>query len=313
MNFFDFHCDTIAECFNENKALLNNDMHIDLLRAKHSFKDYCQTFAIWISDKKRGTDAFDYFVSVYNCFLNEINVNSDIMSFLKKGSELKDILKSNRIAALLSVEGGAVLGGDIDKLKVLYDKGVRIMTLTWNGQNELGGGCMCENPGGLTDFGKNVVYEMQKIGMLVDVSHLSEEGFYDVAEITEKPFIATHSNCKIVENQWAEKRNLSDEQIKIMINRKCAVGINLCADFLGNGNDNGKEAVLRHINHFLDLGAEDILCFGADFDGCTVNHELSGIDKIYIIYDFLLKNGFSESLINKIFFDNANRFIVANI
>lgn len=313
MNYFDFHCDTIGECYNQNKALLNNNLHIDLFRAKKSFNNYCQTFAVWIPDEKRGEPAYDYFNCVYECFLKEIGNNSNFITFCKNGSEVNEAFKNSKIAALLSVESGAALCGDINKLKMLYNKGVRLMTLTWNGQNELGYGCMCEDPDGLNDFGKTVVQGMQNIGMLVDVSHLSEKGFYDVVEITDKPFIATHSNCKIVNNQWAQKRNLSDAQVKIMIERKCAVGINLCADFLGDNKDNVKEAVLKHINHFLDLGAEDVLCFGADFDGCTVNDELSGIDKIYLIYDFLISKGFSEQIINKIFFDNANRFIVANI
>lgn len=313
MNFFDFHCDTIGECFNQNKLLQNNNLHIDLTRAKMAFKKYCQTFAIWIPDEKRGTDALNYFNSVYDCFISEIEKSPDIISFCTDGKDLNYAFKNSKIGALLSVEGGAVLGGNVEKLYELYDKGVRLMTLTWNGQNELGDGCMCKNPNGLTVFGKSVVKEMQKIGMLIDVSHLSEKGFYDVAALTDKPFIATHSNCKIVKNEWAKKRNLNDEQIKILVDRQCAVGINLCADFLGDDNDTGKEAVFRHVNHFLDLGAENILCFGADFDGCTVNPELNGIDKIYIVYDYLICHGLSETIINKIFFDNANRFIIANL
>lgn len=313
MNFFDFHCDTICECFNQNKSLLNNDLHIDLIRSKQELQNYCQTFAVWIPDDKRGIIALDYFNSVYDCFIKEINNNLNLISFCKSSEDISSTFKNNKIAALLSVEGGAVLGGNINNLYDIYNKGVRLMTLTWNGQNELGCGCMCDDPGGLTDFGKSVVKEMQKLGMIVDVSHLSEKGFYDVVKITDKPFIATHSNCKIVENQWAQKRNLSDEQIKTLVERRCAVGINLCADFLGDNGNTGKEAVLRHINHFLELGAENILCFGADFDGCTVNCELSGIDKIYVIYDYLLSKGFSQDLINKIFFDNARRFIIANI
>lgn len=313
MNLIDFHCDTIGECCNQSKALVRNDLHIDLFRARQAFSRYCQTFAVWIPDELRKESAYAYFQKVYTCFLSEMRQNSDKIDFCRSGKDLACALKMNKAAALLSVEGGAVLGGEIPKIKALHDAGVRMLTLTWNGENELGCGCMCAEGGSLTDFGKACVPELEKHGILIDVSHLNEKGFYDVAALSRTPFLATHSNSRIVDNPWAEKRNLSDEQVRILVQRGGVIGINLCADFLGNNGNTGKEAVYRQTEHFLSLGAEDALCMGCDFDGCTVHPELAGIDRLCVLFEYLLSKNYPEVLVNKIFFENAYAFLIANI
>ena len=149
--------------------------------------------------------------------------------------------------------------------------------------------------------------------MLIDVSHLNERGFYDVAAYTDRPFLASHSNAKIVDNPWATARNLSKAQIEILVQRKGLIGINLCADFLGNGEATGADAVLRHISYFLDLGAHQTLAFGCDFDGCTVHPSLNGIERIPYLFDYLLQHGLSEPLLQDIFFANGKRFLIANL
>lgn len=313
MNLIDFHCDTIGECYNQNLKLFKNNLHIDIVRAQEAFHNYCQVFAIWIPDELRGEKAFGYYNNVYKRFLNEVQENKSNITFCRTYSEMKKAFSENKISALLSVEGGAVLAGDIDKIQYLHDCGVKFLTLTWNGKNELGDGCMAENSGGLTEFGKLCITELESTGIIIDVSHLSQKGFYDVAEYSTKPFVATHSNCNIVDNSFAKKRNLSDEQVKVIISKNGIMGINLCADFLGNDNDTGCDAVARQIDRFLKLGAENNVCFGCDFDGCTVNNELAGIDRLYVLFNYLLKKNFSEDLVNKIFFLNAKAFIIANI
>ena len=154
---------------------------------------------------------------------------------------------------------------------------------------------------------------MQKKGIIVDVSHLSERGFYDVAEFSEKPFIATHSDCDIVDNPFAEKRNLTDAQIRIITEQNGIIGLNLYEKFLGVENGAGLCSVIRQIEHFCSLGAEHSICLGCDFDGCTVSDDLCGIDKLYKIANGLARENYSDELINGIFFDNANAFIVANM
>ena len=157
MNLIDFHCDTLSECYNRKSELYKNDLHIDLERGKRVFNKYCQVFAIWIPDEKRGDEAYDYFNNVYAFFEKQLLKNYNAVAFCCSSGEMDNAFGENKIAAFLSVEGGAVLGGDIDVIDALYEKGVRILTLTWNGQNELGDGCFTENAKGLSPFGVNCV------------------------------------------------------------------------------------------------------------------------------------------------------------
>lgn len=312
MNFLDFHCDTIGECYLQNQHLANNALHIDLQKSK-CFAKYGQVFAIWIPDEKRGDAAFSYYQAVRDCFYRECAANVEEIRHCKTAADLETAFSAQKVAAVLAVEGGAVLGGDLEKLDLLYRDGVRLMTLTWNDANEIGNGCFSENKGGLTDFGKRVVQKMQNMHMLVDVSHLNDRGFYDVAEYTDKPFLASHSDADIVDNPYAKARNLTDEQIKILIDRNGLIGINLYVKFLGNGEHTGADAVLRHISRFLDLGAEHILAFGCDFDGCTVHPSLNGMDKIPDLADYLLQHGIREQTLKNLLFENGYRFLVANL
>lgn len=312
MKYLDFHCDTIGECANQNKPLLQNDLHISLEKAS-CFENYGQVFAVWIPDEYRKAAAWAYYKRVFSCFQTELQKNRDCMMQVKTPEDLKTAFSEKKTAALLSVEGGAVLGGDLSKLQALYDDGVRLMTLTWNDSNEIGNGCFAENKGGLTPFGKDVVREIQKMHILVDVSHLNERGFYDVAANTHAPFVASHSDAQIVDNPYACARNLTDDQIDTLVSRKGLIGLNLCAKFLGNDSDIGMDAVLRHISHFLSHGAENILAFGCDFDGCTVHETLNGIDRLPDLFSYLLGHGISEEQLEKIYFLNGYRFLVANL
>lgn len=312
MNFFDFHCDTIGECYMQQKCLASNDLHIDLQKSR-CFTNYGQVFAIWIPDEKRGEDAFSYYQAVRDCFYKECAENAGEILTCKNAKDIERAFSAQKVAAILAVEGGAVLGGNLENLDALYRDGVRLMTLTWNDTNEIANGCFSDNKGGLADFGKQVVQKMQEMHMLVDVSHLNERGFFDVAQYTEKPFLASHSNAKIVQNKYAQARNLTDDQIKVLIARNGLIGLNLCADFLGDDAHTGADAVLRHISYFLDLGAEKTLAFGCDYDGCTVHPSLNGLDKIPYLVDYLLQHGIGEQTLQNIFFENGYRFLVANL
>lgn len=312
MNLFDFHCDTIGECYLQNKRLADNDLHISLKKAD-VFSHYGQVFAIWIPDEKRGDAAFSYYRAVRDYFYNVCTENAEKIRHCKNSTDIDLAFAAGQTAAVLSVEGGAVLGGDISKLDEIFRDGVRLMTLTWNDTNEIANGCFAENKGGLTAFGKQVIRKMQTLPMLVDVSHLNERGFYDVAENTEKPFVASHSDAQIVDNPYAKARNLTDAQIGVLVERNGLIGVNLCDKFLGNGDDNGADAVLRHISHFLDLGAEHVLALGCDYDGCTVHPTLNGLETMPYLWTYLSKHGIPEKTLQNIFFQNGYRFLVANL
>ncbi len=284
MKFFDLHCDTITECYNQNKSLKNNDLDISL--EKGSFLEkWTQVFAIWLPDEIRGNDAEIYYENV----------------LAKYRSEIKN---AENVKPVLAVEGGAVLNGKLENTEKLYNDGVKILTLTWNGDNEIASGCFSEEDKGLTSFGKEAVKEMTKRKIIPDVSHLGEKSFYDLCEETDFPFIASHSDSFSIN---PHVRNLKDEQIKIIVERKGLIGLNFYNKFLGEGKP--IEMLIKHAEHILNLGAEDVLCMGSDFDGCSIDEELKGIEKMESLYHVFI-NRFGEKLTDKIFYENANEYLL---
>jgi membrane dipeptidase len=143
MKVFDLHCDTIGECYKQQKRLRSNDMHLSLEQLSR-YEEYCQVFAIWITDDKRGQFAVDYFDSVADLYYNSVEENADLISVYGSG-------KNTPVKGILACEGGSACGRTLEGLRHLYDRGVRLITLTWNANNEIGGGAFSE--GGLTPFG----------------------------------------------------------------------------------------------------------------------------------------------------------------
>ncbi len=300
MKYFDLHCDTIGECCKNKVSLRKNDLHISLDRAK-GFDSYTQVFAIWIPDELRKEKAVSYFNTVCDYYYSELSQNKDLITSynpLKQGEK--------RIKSVLAVEGGAALGGTVEGLYHLYERGVRLLTLTWNAPNEIASGAFSD--GGLTDFGKEVVKKCEKLKMIIDVSHLNRQSFYDVAENTERPFIASHSNPDIVDTNSGRKRNLTDEQIEIIRSRGGLIGLNLYKAFLDVDNKTGVDALRVHLDYLLERNCEGVIAFGGDLDGCVLSEGISGIESIEGIYNTLLRVGYKEELLNKLFYNNASLF-----
>ena len=227
------------------------------------------------------------------------------------------------MSAMLTVEEWAVCKGDISKLHQLYDMGVRMLTLTWNYPNELGAPNLNSTKrkeadnylftpntrDGLTEVGREFVSEMESLGMIVDVSHLSDAGFYDVLECTHKPFAASHSNAREV---CGCVRNLTDDMIRKLADRGGCMGLNFYADFLktvpaGSPNPGAIEDVVRHALHITKVGGIEVLGFGSDFDGIDTNEGLPGVQSIGLLWDALHKAGFHESELDMIFYENVLR------
>ncbi len=298
MKYFDLHCDTIGECSNNQLSLKENNLHIDLLRAKE-IEEYIQVFAVWIPDELRGNEAVAYFNKTADYFYKEVEANKAFVSLYRDNKETP-------VKAILSVEGGSACGGTIDGLHHLYERGVRLITLTWNGVNEIGSGAFSD--GGLTPFGKEFIKEAEQLGITIDVSHLNRQSFFEFAEIAEKPFIASHSNADIVNNEFGRKRNLNKEQLQIIKQQNGLIGLNFCCDFIEDEKAKGIDALYRQIEYMLSLGCEDVIAMGCDFDGCSVNENFNGIEKIPKIYKDLKTMGCDNLLLNKMFFENANKF-----
>lgn len=305
MRFFDLHCDTIYEITKKNGDIFKNDLNVSLEKTKN-FKSYIGCFAVWIPDSLRGQSAFDFFEKCQKTLHAQAKKNENIVKICKYADDAEKIKNEGGNGIILTVEGSAALGGDLSKVSYLKKCGVKMMTLTWNGVCEAGDGAKVDNPKGLTKFGKNLVKKLEENDIIIDISHASEKLFYDVAEICEKPIVATHSNCKKV---CGNPRNLTDGQIKIIKEKGGLIGLTFCKDFLSNSKNASMDDVLRHFEHFLLLSCEDNLAFGSDFDGADTPEEISSIDKIKNLYEYFLKKGYKENLLDKVFFSNAYDFV----
>ncbi len=311
MNFFDLHCDTAGERLDRTDSFLDCDMHINLCKAKYLDK-WTQLYALFIPDRFRGEEAKIYFAEMYDNFMREVEIFS---SEIKIYQDISDFDITNMCNGIITCEGASPFA-DAEGAYRAKEYGVKLITLTWNGENEVGYGCQSGVDKGLKPAGKILLRDMEKLNIIADVSHLNRKGFYDVIS-SGASVIASHSNSEKVlqqtrndsaDKEFSCRRNLNDEQIKLLIECNGIIGINFCRRFLGNIGYDGFEAVYRHISHMLDLGGENAVAMGSDFDGCEINPELAGIDKIPDLYAFLRKKGFDDELLEKIFFKNAENF-----
>ncbi len=303
MKVFDLHCDTITECCKNSVSLYDNNMHLSLKRMS-KFQEYTQVFAVWIRDEMRGDVARQYFDKVADYFYKEIEANNKIVSLFGEESDTK-------VKAILSVEGGSACGGTLEGLTHLYNRGVKLITLTWNSPNEIASGAFSE--GGFTSFGKDFVKLAEEYGIILDVSHLNRESFYDFIKISNNPFVASHSNADIVENPKGRKRNLTDEQIKLIKERNGIIGLNFCRNFLESDGLFGIDSFVRQLDYFLSLGCENIIALGSDYDGCSIHSDFIGAEKLFDVQNALLEKGYSKELLDKMFYGNAKRFFEENV
>lgn len=295
--YFDAHCDTISRLVKSCSSddLFQNSGHVDLLRSER-YDARVQIFALFADDE---SPCKEQFMQQYSYFIKQLGKYGKKISLCRCSHDIEKALNMKKTAALLSVEGAEMLDCDIDCLKEAYTAGVRAINITWNRANLLCGSCSEESQRGLSERGKIFVDECTRLGIMIDVSHLSEKGFWDIAERISDPFIASHSNSAAV---FKHKRNLSDEQFKAIVEHSGVVGINLYTDFLG---DNSLESVVRHILHFLELGGENSISIGADFDGCDkLPCGIDGVEDMRKLYYALIDAGISVKIVNRIFFEN---------
>lgn len=308
MPIIDFHCDTIYEIYHSARAieLYKNDLKVDIEKLKKS-DVMAQVFALFIDQEKiknQNQSPIEYAYAMKETYKNQINkYNSDII-FANNYNDIIDNRNSNKISALLSVEGGEVLEGNINNLYKIYNWNVRILTLTWNYNNELG--FSHNNAGGLTNFGKDVVQYMNELGILIDVSHLSDDGFWDVISISNQPIIASHSNSRTL---CDHSRNLTDEMIKAIANQGGVIGINLYGKFLNKNGYSTIDSIVQHIQHIYQVGGIESIALGGDFDGFTGQLEVYNAGEWARLIDRLKKKNIRNGHIEKITYQNALRII----
>ncbi|MFA5576831.1 MAG: dipeptidase [Tissierellaceae bacterium] len=307
MDVIDMHCDTILRLMDrKDLGLLENDLSVDIGKLKKG-KSLAQFFAMWI-DLDKVENPLETCLRMIDRFYLELDKNSDSISLATSYDEIMENKKDGKISAVLTIEEGGALKGKLHNLRNFYRLGVRGITLTWNNVNEIGYPNTNEEYGskGLTEFGEAVVREMNELGILVDVSHLSDQGFYHVAEISKKPFIASHSNSRAIKDH---RRNLTDKMIKTLADRGGAMGICFERDFLADSENARIEDMIRHIKHIRDVGGIDVIALGSDYDGSNPNCEIDNIGEIGKLRDALELNKFSYEEIEKIFYNNALRVI----
>lgn len=301
IRLFDLHCDTLGRGLDDRCSIEDSDGAIDLRRGQ-SFTPWVQAFAAFVPDDLRGEDAERRCVSLLNVADRWERERPSDFHIVCAGEDLTDSCFTCR--ALLTGENiGAI--GDLTCLDRLCTCSVRAATLTWNGDNPWGSGCFGSD-NGLTALGIRAIERMRTLGITVDVSHLNERGFWDVARRLNAPFIASHSNAAAV---TPHPRNLTDEQFRAVRDSGGIVGINLYHVHLGIPFDGDYfDAFTRQLTHFLMLGGEDTVCIGTDLDGMELPPSFDGMTVLGHLYDYLLSRGFDAALLDKVFYTNAFRF-----
>ena len=304
MDLFDLHCDTAFECVSGEKevSLCDGAGHISLKRGEY-LDEWYQVFAVFMPDEYRGEKAIAHYNKVCGYIHRQADLFSDKLRIVTESEQLDE--KFCGCNAIISVEGGSALAGKIQRVRSLYDDGVRLITMTWNGANELADGIREEKGGGLTAFGFDVLEEMNRVGMAVDVSHLSDAGFYDVAENSTVPFVASHSNARRL---CGNLRNLTDDMIDIISARGGLIGLNFYREFLRDDGNAHMSDIINHAEYMLSRGCENCLCLGSDFDGCEIALDMIGIESMAHLYESFLKLNYSEDLVRKIFSENAKKY-----
>ncbi len=303
----DCHCDTLTELYNKNASLYENEQHFDIKR-QIALGGGLQFCAIYVP-----TEVFRYqgglrytlcLLDKYNQEIKKLHENGIDVLQVRTAEDAGNVLK-HKAATLLAIEEGGAIDGSLEALRCLYELGVRAMTLTWSNRNDIADGINEEATGsGLTLFGKQVVSEMNRLGMLVDVSHISTAGFWSVIETSTKPIIATHSNAKSL---CSHPRNLNDEQIKALAQNGGLAGITFAGQFLEEDWRNACiESVYKHIDYMLNLiGNDDHIGFGSDFDGIShPPYNIQGVQDYKPLIEYLSKY-YSNETINKITHQNV--------
>lgn len=303
---FDFHCDTalalLGEDLNQAGSLRKNALHIDLERAS-ALDGYAQCFGCFTTsprEEQSGISPVVIFERELATIQREVSQNADRIAIAYSPQDVEENRERGIMSAILTLEGTAGFGHDPALLEDLYAIGFRISSLGWNEENPLTGSH--KTGGGLTDQGRAYVREAQRLGMLVDVSHISDRGFWDIMEITDAPVLATHSNSRAV---CDNSRNLTDEMFRALCQTGGLAGINVCTAFLGENPT--LDTMCDHVFHFLELDPEARhIALGGDLDGIRETPDgFTGVESWPAFANRLLERGLDETMAHRIFWDNA--------
>ena len=302
----DLHCDTIMQLLDhpDSGDLYRNTWKIDIekLQKAHS---KVQDFALFINLGETN-DPYGRYEEMRNLCTTQIHLYGEHIQHMLSYQDVESVYESGKIGALMSIEEGGVLGGDLDKLKQAYQDGVRLITLTWNYPNGLGEPHCGEQHKKLTSKGIEFVEAMQDLGIIVDCSHLNDAGTEQLGDILDVPFVASHSNAREV---TAHTRNLPDNLIKLIANKGGVIGLNFAQSFLGTSPVSRIEDIVKHGLYLINKGGEDVVTLGTDFDGIKPNTEIKDASEMYRLYDAFKEAGLSVEQCEKLFWKNADRLL----
>ena len=302
----DLHCDTIMQLLDhpDSGDLYRNTWKIDIekLQKAHS---KVQDFALFINLGETN-DPYGRYEEMRNLCTTQIHLYGEHIQHVLSYQDVESVYESGKIGALMSIEEGGVLGGDLDKLKQAYQDGVRLITLTWNYPNGLGEPHCGEQHKKLTSKGVEFVEAMQDLGIIVDCSHLNDAGTEQLGDILDVPFIASHSNAREV---TAHTRNLPDHLIKLIANKGGVIGLNFAQSFLGTSPISRIEDIVKHGLYLIDKGGEDVVALGTDFDGIKPDTEIKDASEMHRLYDAFKEAGLSVEQCEKLFWKNADRLL----
>ena len=306
VSVFDFHCDTalalLGEDLNQAGSLRKNNLHIDLERAQ-ALSGYAQCFACFttpLMEQRCNISPVVLFERELATIQREVAANSSRIAIAYSPEQIERNREKGIMSAILTLEGTAGFGYDPELLPDLHAIGFRITSLGWNERNPLTGSHVTGS--GLTDQGREYVKQAQSLGMLIDVSHISDEGFWDIVNMTQGPVIATHSNSRAV---CASSRNLTDEMFLAICRTGGVAGYNACLEFTGENAD--LDSICDHIFHFLELDPDGThIALGGDLDGVEkMPRGFEGVQSWPVLARRLMERGLDEGTIQNIYWNNA--------
>lgn len=322
-SYIDMHCDTLWNYMDAGYEQLYENQGMQSIKLMQEASQLCQFFAVFFPPKE--TEVLDmytpktkmptdevYFDKLRKNLLQVVDAHSEVIAMAYRASDIMENQKKGRMSAVLTMEDGRMIQGSMEKLQKVYDAGVRVIGLTWNHANCFGypnSTDAVKMSLGLTDFGKEAVLEMNRLGIVIDVSHLSDGGFWDVINISKKPFIASHTNCRALA---PHPRNLTDEMIRALAEKGGVIGINLYAPFVRSDVKNEYyeiEALVAHIKHLIQIGGEDCVGIGSDFDGMEGKLLIDNPVKMQLLFEGLEREGLTSIQIEKIAQKNVLRVL----
>ena len=323
--YFDAHCDTVYRCLETGETsaleygedreeqrryyaasahLRKNGGHIDLERGL-MFRRCAQFFALFHDAAEAPADGmWAQCCRMHDFFLREMADNADIVRHCRTGAEVDAAVSSGKVAALLSIEGADLINCDVHKIETVFGWGVRLLNPVWNRANVLSGTNAEEPERGLSAEGRDFIRVLEEYNIYPDVSHLSDAGFWDLVRMAKRPVVASHSNARAIRSH---RRNLTDDQFRAIRDLDGVVGLNLYLDFVGDAT---MDALVAHVEHFLNLNGEKTVCLGGDLDGCeALAAGMTGMQDVPKLYDALKARGYSDTLLEDIFWNNLRRLI----